>query len=92
MKKIIKQAILVASLALLAGFAHANVQRCIGMKPDMTRLECFDAEVKNAPSSAARPVASRALSPAPGGSDQTCHIGPRGGRYRLVNGHKRYGC
>lgn len=21
-----------------------------------------------------------------------CHIGPRGGRYRIVNGKKRYGC
>ena len=25
-------------------------------------------------------------------NDSECHIGPRGGRYRLVNGHKRYGC
>ena len=25
-------------------------------------------------------------------SDKTCHTGPRGGRYRIVNGHKRYGC
>lgn len=25
-------------------------------------------------------------------SDNTCHTGPRGGRYRIVNGHKRYGC
>ncbi len=25
-------------------------------------------------------------------SDPTCHTGPRGGRYRIVNGHKRYGC
>ena len=24
--------------------------------------------------------------------DQTCHTGPRGGRYRIVNGKKRYGC
>lgn len=23
---------------------------------------------------------------------QTCHIGPRGGRYRIVNGRKRYDC
>jgi hypothetical protein len=29
---------------------------------------------------------------APPQSDQTCHIGPRGGRYRIVNGRKRYGC
>lgn len=25
-------------------------------------------------------------------SDNTCHTGPRGGRYRIANGHKRYGC
>lgn len=25
-------------------------------------------------------------------SSSECHIGPRGGRYRIVNGHKRYGC
>lgn len=25
-------------------------------------------------------------------SDDTCHTGPRGGRYRIVNGKKRYGC
>lgn len=25
-------------------------------------------------------------------SDSTCHTGPRGGRYRIVNGKKRYGC
>jgi micrococcal nuclease len=24
--------------------------------------------------------------------DSTCHVGPRGGRYEIVNGHKRYGC
>ncbi|WP_425438703.1 YHYH domain-containing protein [Propionivibrio dicarboxylicus] len=24
--------------------------------------------------------------------DNTCHTGPRGGRYRIVNGKKRYGC
>lgn len=25
-------------------------------------------------------------------SHTTCYTGPRGGRYRLVNGHKQYGC
>lgn len=29
---------------------------------------------------------------APQKSDLTCHTGPRGGRYRIVNGRKRYGC
>ncbi len=24
--------------------------------------------------------------------DSTCYTGPRGGRYRIVNGKKRYGC
>ena len=24
--------------------------------------------------------------------DSTCYTGPRGGRYRIVNGRKRYGC
>ena len=27
-----------------------------------------------------------------GPSDATCHVGPRGGRYRWVNGSKMYGC
>jgi micrococcal nuclease len=25
-------------------------------------------------------------------NDATCHVGPRGGRYQVVNGQKRYGC
>jgi len=29
---------------------------------------------------------------APQKNDLTCHTGPRGGRYRIVNGRKRYGC
>jgi len=28
----------------------------------------------------------------PARSDPTCYTGPRGGRYRIVNGKKRYGC
>ncbi|MCA1322631.1 thermonuclease family protein [Herbaspirillum sp. alder98] len=24
--------------------------------------------------------------------DATCHVGPQGGRYQLINGKKRYGC
>jgi hypothetical protein len=24
--------------------------------------------------------------------DTTCYTGPRGGRYRIINGKKRYGC
>ncbi len=24
--------------------------------------------------------------------DNTCYTGPRGGRYRIINGRKRYGC
>ncbi|WP_211451235.1 thermonuclease family protein [Collimonas antrihumi] len=27
-----------------------------------------------------------------GSQDATCHVGPRGGRYRWVNGRKMYGC
>jgi len=27
-----------------------------------------------------------------GGADEICYTGPRGGRFRWVNGHKRYGC
>jgi micrococcal nuclease len=25
-------------------------------------------------------------------NDETCHVGPRGGRYQVINGTKRYGC
>lgn len=28
----------------------------------------------------------------PPDNDPTCHVGPRGGRYRIVNGKKRYDC
>lgn len=28
----------------------------------------------------------------PAQRDDTCHTGPRGGRYRIINGKKRYGC
>lgn len=28
----------------------------------------------------------------PAENDPTCYVGPRGGRYRIVNGRKRYGC
>jgi micrococcal nuclease len=30
--------------------------------------------------------------PAVAANDASCHVGPRGGRYQIVNGHKRYGC
>jgi hypothetical protein len=29
---------------------------------------------------------------APEANDRICYVGPRGGRYRIVNGKKRYGC
>lgn len=41
------------------------------------------------------PTRSQAYSPAAptySMADDTCHTGPRGGRYRIVNGKKRYGC
>lgn len=34
----------------------------------------------------------RHSSKAAASSDATCHVGPRGGHYRIVNGRKRYGC
>jgi hypothetical protein len=37
-----------------------------------------------------RPMPARLMSAEP--PDQTCYTGPRGGRYRIVNGKKRYGC
>lgn len=30
--------------------------------------------------------------PQPSQTDDTCYTGPRGGRYRIINGKKRYGC
>lgn len=87
-----KTILLALALALSTGLAYADAQRCIGMKQDAKRLACFDAEVKLAPTSQAladeRPAPRRATSY----SDNTCHTGPRGGRYRIVNGYKRYGC
>jgi hypothetical protein len=87
-----KKLILICMAFVASSAAHANIQRCVGMKPDSKRLACFDEEVKAAPfagqgSAKQQLVARRAVS-----SDMTCHTGPRGGRYRIVNGHKRYGC
>lgn len=28
----------------------------------------------------------------PAANDATCQTGPRGGRFQIINGHKRYGC
>jgi micrococcal nuclease len=30
--------------------------------------------------------------PAVAANDETCHVGPRGGRYQMINRTKRYGC
>jgi hypothetical protein len=40
----------------------------------------------------ARPAQTTPRQAVPHPIDQTCHIGPRGGRYRIVNGRKRYDC
>lgn len=40
----------------------------------------------------ALPTKNEAGKRPPAQSDPTCYTGPRGGRYRIVNGKKRYGC
>jgi hypothetical protein len=78
---------------LLVGVAaavQADGQRCIGMKPDAARLKCFDREVKPAKAEADSASDRRARNSA--NSDSACYTGPRGGRYRVVNGRKRYDC
>lgn len=65
----------------------------------------FSAVEKRTPAPAPAPVMlaqpqTPAPAPAPSSTathakpvtDSTCHIGPRGGRYRLVHGKKRYDC
>lgn len=44
-------------------------------------------QVRQAPQGAPQP--NHLYSPA---VDSTCYTGPRGGRYRIVNGRKRYDC
>lgn len=39
-----------------------------------------------------QPLADVGQSIKPVQYDNTCYTGPRGGRYRMVNGNKRYGC
>lgn len=38
------------------------------------------------------PVKQADYQPKAAANDATCHIGPRGGRFMVINGHKRYGC
>lgn len=38
------------------------------------------------------PVKQTGLQRTPAANDATCHTGPRGGKYQIINGHKRYGC
>lgn len=42
--------------------------------------------------SAAPTVPAYATKPNTARDSRTCYTGPRGGRYRIVNGRKRYGC
>ncbi|MBI4990312.1 MAG: YHYH domain-containing protein [Rhodocyclales bacterium] len=45
------------------------------------------------PSNAQAVPRSNLTNPPPAAQvDNTCYTGPRGGRYRIVNGRKRYGC
>lgn len=89
MRKILACAIFV----LLPGIAAADSHRCVSVKLDKDRLACFDAEVKIIQSlPIAAPVARRPVARSPDTSASGCYTGPRGGRYRMVNGHKRYDC
>ena len=78
---------------LLPGIAASDIHRCVIVKLDKDRLACFDAEMKIiAPSFIVAPVSSRPVARSPNTSASGCYTGPRGGRYRMVNGHKRYDC
>lgn len=88
-----KKLLFACAVILMSNVAHADIQRCIGMKPDLKRLTCFDEEAKTAPfTRQALAEQRRVVGRATTGSDMTCHTGPRGGRYRIINGYKRYGC
>jgi hypothetical protein len=79
------------TICMLPSLALADIHRCVSIKPDTLRLACFDAEIKSLsqlPVTAPGVSASRPRST----SDANCYTGPRGGRYRMVNGHKRYDC
>jgi hypothetical protein len=79
------------TICLLPGLALADIHRCVSIKLDTLRLACFDAEIKSlsqSPVAAPDVAASRPRSTL----DANCYTGPRGGRYRMVNGHKRYDC
>lgn len=38
------------------------------------------------------PIKQTSYQPKTAADDPTCRTGPRGGRYQIINGHKRYGC
>lgn len=38
------------------------------------------------------PFKEAGYQPKPPTDGSTCHTGPRGGRFQIINGHKRYGC
>jgi hypothetical protein len=79
------------TICMLPSLALADIHRCVNVKPDNLRLACFDAEIKLLSQS---PVAAPGVSAlrVHSTSDANCYTGPRGGRYRMVNGHKRYDC
>lgn len=70
---------------------ETGLQRCPKIKIDKQRLECFDLEIKSFPSAFVASAATSANSRSRSSTD-ACFTGPRGGRYRIVNGHKRYDC
>jgi len=72
-------------LVSAVGDASAKVARSKAVLAEFQKLHPCPANGKNdAPEKKAEQVKPN--------SDNTCHTGPRGGRYRIVNGHKRYGC
>jgi len=81
----------VAVLWTVASAAHAHgggldVDGC-HTKRSTGEYHCHRAQ---APAQARQSRAAQGLATMP--DTQTCHIGPRGGRYRIVNGRKRYDC
>jgi hypothetical protein len=85
--------LMVCIISILSRLAVADPHRCVSIRPDEDCLACFDTEIKESPSAlASAPVTGLPPDRVRKTASSNCYTGPRGGRYRMVNGHKRYDC
>jgi hypothetical protein len=80
-------------MLVMSGFSSLALAHGGGLNKDgcHNNRKTGDYHCHRAPALA--PSSQSALKAQPSASvDNTCYTGPRGGRYRIINGRKRYGC